>query len=106
MSNTFIPIGAPVHRRILSRLETAMVARRNVLEIIPALSYRQPIVSGEMVMRWHMLADPAGMKRVADMIARSEFAVIPGCGHYPWAENPAHFSQVFFDFLARHVPAA
>ena len=41
-----------------------MIARRNVLEIIPALSYRQPIVSGEMLVRWHMLADPAGMKRV------------------------------------------
>jgi cytochrome P450 len=60
----FIPVGAPVHRRRLSRLETALVARRNVLEIIPALSYRQPIVSGEMLMRWHMLADPGGMKRV------------------------------------------
>ena len=64
MAREFIPVGAPVHRRILSRLETAMVARRNVLEIIPALTYRQPIVSGEMMMRWHMLADPAGMKRV------------------------------------------
>lgn len=64
MPSDFIPVGAPVHRRILSRIETAMVARRNVLEIIPALSYRQPIVSGEMVMRWHMLADPAGLKRV------------------------------------------
>ena len=64
MASDFIPVGAPVHRRILSRLETAMVARRNVLEIIPALAYRQPIVSGEMMMRWHMLADPAGMKRV------------------------------------------
>src|SRR3954468_12313646 len=60
----FVPVGAPVHRRVLSRLETAMAARRNVLEIIPALAYRQPIVSGEMLMRWHMLADPAGMKRV------------------------------------------
>jgi cytochrome P450 len=60
----FIPVGAPVHRRVLSRLETAMAARRNVLEIIPALAYRQSIVSGEMLMRWHMLADPAGMKRV------------------------------------------
>ena len=30
----------------------------------PALAYRQPIVSGEMLIRWHMLADPAGMKRV------------------------------------------
>jgi cytochrome P450 len=64
MSASFIPVGAPVHRRRLSRLETALVARRNVLEIIPALAYRQPIVSGEMLMRWHMLADPAGMKRV------------------------------------------
>jgi cytochrome P450 len=57
-------VGAPIHRRRLSRLETALVARRNVLELIPSLSYRQPIVSGEMLMRWHMLADPSGMKRV------------------------------------------
>jgi len=64
MDTDFIPVGAPVHRRRLSRLETALVARRNVLEIIPALSYRQPIVSGEMLLRWHMLADPVGMKRV------------------------------------------
>ncbi len=60
----FRPVGAPVHRRRLSRLETALIARRNVLEIIPALAYRQPMVSGEMLVRWHMLADPAGMKRV------------------------------------------
>src|SRR5215472_15907565 len=64
MTTGFIPVGAPVHLRRLSRLETALAARRNVLELIPALSYRQPIVSGEMLMRWHMLADPAGMKRV------------------------------------------
>ena len=64
MTDTFVPVGAPIHRRRLSRLETALAARRNVLELIPALSYRQPIVSGEMLMRWHMLADPAGMKQV------------------------------------------
>ncbi|HXL71072.1 MAG TPA: cytochrome P450, partial [Rhizomicrobium sp.] len=61
---TFIPVGAPIHRRRLSRIETAFVARRNVLEIIPGLAYRQPIVSGDMLIRWHMMADPAGMKRV------------------------------------------
>ena len=64
MEDHFIPVGAPVHRRRLSRLQTALAARRNVLELIPALSYRQAIVSGEMLMRWHMLADPGGMKRV------------------------------------------
>ena len=64
MPDAFVPVGAPIHRRRLSRLETALAARRNVLELIPALSYRQPIVSGKMLMRWHMLADPAGMKQV------------------------------------------
>ena len=57
-------MSAPVHRRRLSRLETAFIARRNVLEIIPSYAYRQPIVSGDILVRWHMLADPAGMKRV------------------------------------------
>ncbi len=65
MLNTqFIPVSAPVHRRRLSRLQTAFIARRNVLEIIPSYAYRQPIVSGDILVRWHMMADPAGMKRV------------------------------------------
>jgi cytochrome P450 len=64
MSETFIPVGAPIHRRVMSRMETALAARRNVLEIIPALAFSQPIVSGEMLMRWHMLADPGGYRRV------------------------------------------
>jgi cytochrome P450 len=64
LSSSFIPVSAPVHRRRLSRLETAFIARRNVLEIIPSYAYRQPIVSGDILVRWHMLADPAGMKRV------------------------------------------
>src|ERR1700742_210078 len=63
MTDAFIPVGAPVHRRRLNRFEMAMAARRNVLEVIPAPVYRQPIVSGEMLVRWHMLADPAGLKR-------------------------------------------
>jgi hypothetical protein len=60
MADRFIPAGAPIHRQVLSRMEAALAARRNVLEIIPALAYRQPIMSGEMLMRWHMLADPGG----------------------------------------------
>jgi cytochrome P450 len=60
----FLPVAAPVHRRRLSRIETALIARRNVLEIIPSYAYRQPIVSGNILVRWHMMADPAGMKRV------------------------------------------
>lgn len=64
MSARFIPVEAPFHSRPLNRLEIALAARRNALEIIPALAYRQPIVSGDTLVRWHMLADPAGLKRV------------------------------------------
>ena len=63
-AQAFIPAAAPVHKRRLSRLEIAFAARRNVLELIPAISYRQPNVTGEVLRRWHMLADPAGYKRV------------------------------------------
>lgn len=77
MLNTpFIPVSAPVHRRRLSRLETAFIARRNVLEIIPSFVYRQPIVSGDILVRWHMMADPAGMKRV----------MLDNLGNYPKSE--------------------
>ena len=64
MADNFVPAGAPIHTRVMSRLETALAARRNVLELIPALAYQRPIVSGEMLLRWHMLADPAGYRRV------------------------------------------
>ena len=64
MPEAFIPVAAPVHTRRLSRLEIALAARRNVLEIIPAISYSRPIVTGEALRRWHMLTDPAGYKRV------------------------------------------
>jgi pimeloyl-ACP methyl ester carboxylesterase len=44
------------------------------------------------------------MKRVADMIPGCEFAVVPGSGHCPWAENPAAFNRDFFAFLDPHFP--
>ena len=56
------------------------------------------LVAGEVDQVGH----PAGMKRVADMIAGCEFAVVSGSGHYPWAENPAEFNRAFFGFLDRH----
>ena len=63
-----------------------------------AISVPTLLVAGEVDQVGH----PAGMKRVADMIAGCEFAVVPGSGHYPWAENPAEFNRHFFGFLGRH----
>ena len=42
--------------------------------------------------------------QVGKLIAHSEFAVVPGSGHYPWAENTAYFTPLLLDFLRRHVP--
>jgi pimeloyl-ACP methyl ester carboxylesterase len=63
-----------------------------------AISVPTLLVAGEVDQVGH----PAGMKRVADMIAGCEFAVVSGSGHYPWAENPAEFNRAFFGFLDKH----
>ncbi len=68
--------------------------------MIKALSVPTLLVAGEVDQTGHA----AGMRRVADMIERSTFAVISGSGHYPWAENPDEFNRHFFAFLERHAP--
>jgi 3-oxoadipate enol-lactonase len=46
-----------------------------------------------------------GMQRLAALIPGAEFAVIPGVGHYGWAEKPTEFNALVFNFLTRKVPA-
>ncbi|MCZ6609420.1 MAG: cytochrome P450 [Alphaproteobacteria bacterium] len=50
--------------RPLSLVQTLRAARRNVLEIIPALAYRQPMLSGRLGARWHMVQDPVALRRI------------------------------------------
>ena len=60
-----LPPHVEPHRKPLSILESVRAARRNVLEIIPAIAYRQPIVSGRMgAARWHMVQEPASLRRI------------------------------------------
>jgi 3-oxoadipate enol-lactonase len=65
---------------------------------IRAVSVPTLLVAGEVDQTGHA----AGMRRVADMIAGAEFGVVPGSGHYPWAENPAEFNRLLFGFLDAH----
>lgn len=58
------------------------------------------LVAGEVDQVGH----PAGVKRVADMIAGCQFAVVSGSGHYPWAEDPSELNRAFFGFLDRRFP--
>jgi cytochrome P450 len=61
---SFVPPHITPHRKPLSRLQSLQAARRNVLEIIPAICYVQPIISGRMGSRWHMVQDPVALKRI------------------------------------------
>ena len=70
----------------------------DAVSAIRAVSVPTLLVAGEVDQTGH----PAGMQRVAKMIAASEFGVVSGSGHYPWAENPAEFNPIFFGFLGRH----
>ncbi|SKA21353.1 cytochrome P450 [Consotaella salsifontis] len=52
------------HTRPLTILQSVRAARRNVLELIPEIAYQQPIVTGRATSRWHMIQDPAALKRI------------------------------------------
>lgn len=60
----FIPPHINPHGRPLSMWQSLQAARRNVLEIIPAIAYVQPMLSGRMGARWHMVQDPVALKRI------------------------------------------
>jgi cytochrome P450 len=59
-----LPVRVPLVTRPLGLWGTLGAARRNVLELIPELAVRQPMVSGRMGVRWHMVMDPAALRRV------------------------------------------
>jgi cytochrome P450 len=63
-SDTGLPVRIELHRRPLGILGTLSAARRNILEIIPEIATRQPIVTAQTVRRWHMVMHPKALKQV------------------------------------------
>ncbi|MDP5307163.1 cytochrome P450 [Paracoccus spongiarum] len=59
-----LPARVALATRPVGILETVMIARRNVLSIIPELALRQPIVSGTTGIRWHMVMDPESLRQI------------------------------------------
>ncbi|MEZ5777709.1 MAG: cytochrome P450 [Paracoccaceae bacterium] len=45
-------------------MESLRTGRRNLLELIPEIATRQPMVSGRTVKRWHMVMDPGANRRI------------------------------------------
>ena len=56
------PARVPLGRRPLGIIGSALTARRNVLELIPEIATRQPMVSGRTGKRWHMVMDPGALR--------------------------------------------
>lgn len=58
------PAKVALARTPLSLIGTALTARRNLLELIPEIATRQPIVSGKTGVRFHMVMDPASLRHI------------------------------------------
>ena len=58
------PARVALHRKPMGVIVSAMTARRNVLELIPEIATRQPMVSGKTGKRWHMVMDPDALRRL------------------------------------------
>lgn len=58
------PARVPLHRKPMGIIASALTARRNVLELIPEIAVRQPMVSGKTGKRWHMVLDPDALRVV------------------------------------------
>jgi cytochrome P450 len=59
-----VPARVFLHTSPLGVLASARAAQRNVLELIPDIATRQPMLSGRTGKRWHMVMDPGALKRV------------------------------------------
>ena len=62
--NSREPVKVPLARKPLGIVGTALTARRNLLELIPDIATRQPIVSGKTGVRFHMVMDPATLRHI------------------------------------------
>ncbi len=58
------PVAVPLVSQPWGIWRTLKAVRHNVLSIIPEIATRQPIVSGKMVRRWHMVMDPDALRKI------------------------------------------
>ncbi|MDQ2091223.1 cytochrome P450 [Marimonas arenosa] len=64
MSAADLPVHVPLVTRPMGIFASLNAARRNLLEILPEIATRQPMVSGRTAKRWHMVMDPEAIRRM------------------------------------------
>ncbi|MCY4305445.1 MAG: cytochrome P450 [Aestuariivita sp.] len=63
-TETSDPVSVPLVTEPWGMWRTLKEVRQNILSIIPQIATSQPIVSGKMVKRWHMIMDPTALRQV------------------------------------------
>ena len=58
------PVAVPVPERPRRFLEAVRAMQGNALALLPKIAFTQPIVSGHVVRRFHMVMDPPSLKRI------------------------------------------
>jgi pimeloyl-ACP methyl ester carboxylesterase len=48
------------------------------------------------------LCPPAAMQVLAELLGGAPLAIVEGCGHSPYFEDPTSFNAVLLDFIDRH----
>ncbi|RMC36165.1 cytochrome P450 [Paracoccus alkanivorans] len=110
------PVKVPLTMRPMGILGTVATARRNVLELIPGIALRQPIVSGRTGLRWHMVMDPESLchilkDRVEDYpkSVTTKLILNPAIGDSLFVAEGAHWRwqrrAAAPAFAARHISA-
>lgn len=59
-----LPVRVNLGTKPLGVWGSMQAARKNVLSLIPEIATRQPIVSGKVGVRWHMVMDPTALRRI------------------------------------------
>jgi 3-oxoadipate enol-lactonase len=70
---------------------------QEVINILASIRVPSLFIAGEVDTVGHA----ASVKRNADRVAGSQYEVLAGCGHYPWAESPEKFWKILQAFLAQ-----
>ncbi len=64
MEDKALPVRVALGRKPLGILGSLAAGRRNVLELVPEIATRAPILSGTTGKRWHMVMDPGALRHI------------------------------------------
>lgn len=64
ISEPRLPVRVPLHTEPMGIFQSLRAARRNLLEILPEVATRMPMISGKTGKRWHMVMEPGAIRRI------------------------------------------